>query len=175
MKILSIGFLALCAWIAFSTYVYVCKIKGLCHVQEAFEIEAVIPEDVIADDTLTEPSIQEIAIVPKDIAIYFAFDKSEFKPDSKTDNYILELKAYLDQNLQARLSFTGHTDAIGTDAYNQALGLRRAQSVQHYFESMGMPANNKIIESKGEKEPADDNNTSAGRANNRRTEVTIIK
>ena len=175
MKILSIGFLVLCAWIAFSTYIYVCKIKGLCHVAEAIEFKAVTPEDVIADDTLSEPSVQENAVVPKDLAIYFAFDISEFKPDLKTDNFILESKAYLDQNLQARLSFTGHTDAIGSDAYNQALGLRRAQSVQHYFESKGMPAKNNIIESKGEKEPADDNNTTAGRANNRRTEVTIIK
>jgi outer membrane protein OmpA-like peptidoglycan-associated protein len=175
MKILLIGFLALSGWSALSTYIYVCKIKGLCHEPQAIEIRAVTHEDVIADDTLPKPSVQENAVIPKDLIIYFAFDKSEFNSDAKTDTYIHESKAYLDQNLQARLSFTGHTDAIGSDAYNQALGYRRAQSVQHYFESKGMPAKNSIIESKGEKEPADDNNTIAGRANNRRTVVTIIK
>jgi outer membrane protein OmpA-like peptidoglycan-associated protein len=47
--------------------------------------------------------------------------------------------------------------------------------VLHYFESKGMIAMNSLVESMGEKEPADDNNTPAGRANNRRTVVTIIK
>jgi OOP family OmpA-OmpF porin len=71
------------------------------------------------------------------------------------------------------LSITGHTDAIGSDEYNQALGYRRAKSVQHYFESKGIPANKIIIESKGEKEPADNNSSVTGRANNRRTIITI--
>jgi outer membrane protein OmpA-like peptidoglycan-associated protein len=175
MKILFIGFLALSAWIALSTYIYVCKIKGLCHEPAATEIMAAPVQDVIVEDTLSRPSAEENAVIPKDLIIYFAFDKSEFNADAKTDTYIQKSKAFLDQNSQARLSFTGHTDAIGSDAYNQALGNRRAQSVQHYFESKGVPANNTIVESKGEMEPADNNNTSAGRANNRRTVVTIIK
>ncbi len=175
MKILIIGFLAFIAWSSLSTYIYVCKIQGLCDELQTIELKAVTQEDVIADEPIPEPAVQENAPVPKDLAIYFAFDQSDFDADAQTDNYIHESKAYLDQNLQARLSFTGHTDAIGSDAYNQALGYRRAQSVLHYFESKGMTAMNSIIESKGEKEPADDNNTAAGRANNRRTVVTIIK
>ena len=135
-----------------------------------------MPEEGTAEETLPEPtSVEVVAVIPEDLVIHFAFDRSDFKPDSQTENYIQDSKAYLDQNLQAGLSMTGHTDAIGTDAYNQALGTRRAQSVQQYFESKGMPADNIIIESRGEQEPVDDNNTSAGRANNRRTEVTIIK
>jgi OOP family OmpA-OmpF porin len=175
MKILFIGLLTFIAWSSLSTYIYVCKIQGLCDEPEIIELTAVNQEDVIADEPIPEASVQENAIIPKDLVIYFAFDKSEFNPDSQTGNYILESKAYLDQNLQARLSFTGHTDAIGSDAYNQALGYRRAQSVLHYFESKGMTAMNSVVESTGEKEPADDNNTAAGRANNRRTVVTIIK
>jgi outer membrane protein OmpA-like peptidoglycan-associated protein len=175
MKILVIGFLTFIAWSSLSTYIYVCKIQGLCDEPEIIEYMAVTREDVIADEALPEPSEQNHAIIPKDLVIYFAFDKSEFNPDSQTGNYILESKAYLDQNLQARLSITGHTDAVGSDAYNQALGYRRAQSVLHYFENEGMTATKSQIESKGEKEPAEDNNTAAGRANNRRTVVTIIK
>ena len=175
MKVLSIGFLVLCAWIAFSTYIYVCKIKSLCNEPNATEIEAAGPAEVAVQDTLAVTPPQAETMIPKDLVIRFAFDRSDFKPDAQTDNYFNESKAYLDQHMEARLSFTGHTDAIGTDVYNQALGMRRARSVQNYFESKGMPAQNIIIESKGEKEPVDDNNTSAGRANNRRTEVTIIK
>ena len=48
-----------------------------------------------------------------------------------------------------------------------------AQSVQHYFESNGYAANKIIIESKGEKEPVDNNGTEAGRAANRRAVITI--
>ena len=175
MKILFLGFLTFIAWSSLSTYIYVCKIQGLCDESQTIELKAVTQEDAIADEPITGPSVQENAVIPKDLVIYFAFDKSEFIADSQTGNYIHESKAYLDQNLQARLSFTGHTDAIGSDAYNQALGYRRAQSVLHYFESKGMTSINSVVESKGEKEPADDNNTTAGRANNRRTVVTIIK
>jgi outer membrane protein OmpA-like peptidoglycan-associated protein len=175
MKILVIGFLTFIAWSSLSTYIYVCKIQGLCNEPQTIELMAVTQEDVIADEPIPEPSVQENAIVPKDLVIYFAFDKSDFNADAQTDNYIHESKAYLDQNLQARFSFTGHTDAIGSDAYNQALGYRRAQSVQQYFETKGMTVMNSVVESRGEKEPADDNNTPAGRANNRRTVVTIIK
>ena len=175
MRIIFIGFLAFIAWSSLSTYIYVCKIQGMCDEPELIELKAVTQEDVFAVEAIPEPLVQEKAIVPKDLVIHFAFDKSDFKADAQTDNYIHESKTYLDQNLQARLSFTGHTDAIGSDDYNQALGYRRAQSVQQYFESKGVPAINSAVESMGEKEPADINNTEAGRANNRRTVVSIIK
>ena len=175
MKILLIGFLTFIAWSSLSTYIYVCNIQGLCDEPAIIELSAVTQEDTIAKDPMPEPTVQLNVIIPKDMVIYFAFDKSEFNPDSQTVNYIHESKAYLDQNLQARLRFTGHTDAVGSDAYNQALGYRRAQSVLHYFESEGITAMNSLVESNGEKAPADNNDTAAGRANNRRTVVTIIK
>jgi outer membrane protein OmpA-like peptidoglycan-associated protein len=139
------------------------------------QIDTLNQKDVIAVDTLAKPLVQEKEIIPENLLIYFAFDRSEFKSDAKTDKYFEESNTYLDQNSQARLSITGHTDAIGSDEYNEALGYRRAQSMQHYFESKGLPSDKIIIESKGEKEPADDNNTTAGRANNRRAVITIKK
>lgn len=144
MKILIIGFLAFFGQSALSTYIYVCKIKGLCHETETIEIVSVNPEDVITGDTLRKPLVREQAVIPENLVIYFAFGKSEFNPDAETDKYFDESTAYLDQNSQARLIITGYTDAIGSNEDNQALGYRRAQSVQHYFESKGMPAN-KII------------------------------
>jgi outer membrane protein OmpA-like peptidoglycan-associated protein len=175
MKILIIGFLALFGWSALSTHIYVCKIKGLCNEPVTMQIDTLNQKDVIAIDTLAKPLVPEKEVIPADLVIYFAFDKSVFKSDAKTDKYFDESNAFLNQNSQSGLSITGHTDAIGTDEYNEALGYRRAQSMQHYFESKGLPANKIIIESKGEKEPADNNSTAAGRANNRRTVVTIKK
>lgn len=175
MKILIIGFLALISWSALSTYIYVCKIKGLCSETENVPAVVVSPKEVIANDTLNKLLVKEQAIIPENLVIHFAFDKSDFKTDAGTNKYVDESNSYLVTNSQARLSITGHTDAIGTDEYNQALGYRRAQSVQLYFESKGIPANKIIILSKGEKEPADNNNTTSGRANNRRTAITIKK
>jgi outer membrane protein OmpA-like peptidoglycan-associated protein len=173
MKILVIGFLVLFGWSALSTYIYVCKIKELCDEPNTVQIDTVNHKEIIAVDTLHKLLEHESTVIPENLIIHFAFDKSEFSSDAKTNTYFDKSNAYLIQNAQARLSIIGHTDAIGTDEYNQALGYRRAQSVQHYFESKGIPANKIIIESKGEKEPADDNNTTTGRANNRRTAITI--
>ena len=175
MRILIIGIISFFIWSLFSTYIYVCKVKGICDKPVAIQVDEVKNYDTPITDTIQKSQEVEEVLVPKDIVIYFAFDKSDFKADAQTDNYILEAKAYLDRNSEAKLSITGHTDAIGTNEYNQALGVRRAQSVQHYCESMGIQAKNSIIESKGESEPADDNNTKAGRAKNRRTVITLKK
>jgi len=171
MRILIIGFLAFLAWSAFSTYIYVCKIKGLCYEPTPVQVGVVDQKDAAARDTLRKPLVE----YPKDQTVYFAFDKSDFDASTALDSYVKESNAYLEQNPDAKLSLTGHTDAIGTNEYNQALGLRRAQSVQSYLEGKGTVTGKIVIDSKGESEPADDNTTKAGRANNRRTVITIKK
>jgi OOP family OmpA-OmpF porin len=173
MRILLIGFLALCAWSALATYLYVCKIKELCDEPLTAQIAEVKQSNVRVADTTHKPVVQEQAVIPESLVTYFAFDKSDFNSNEETDKYFVESNKYLNQNAQTKLNIAGHTDAIGSDEYNQALGFRRAQSLQHYFESKGILSNKIIIESKGEKEPVADNNTSSGRAKNRRTVITI--
>ncbi|MCF8362185.1 MAG: OmpA family protein [Prolixibacteraceae bacterium] len=182
MKILIIGLLAFSMWSALATHLYVCKILGLCNEPETnqtFEaslLEAMAEDTLevtIANDTLEIGLLQEQPVAPEDHIVHFEFDKSEFHPDSFTDKYLDESMNYLKQDTQALLSITGHTDAIGSKVYNQALGYRRAQSMQHYFESNGVRPDRITLQSQGEEEPVDDNNTVAGRANNRRTEITI--
>ena len=157
MKILIIGLLALITWSSVSTYLYVCKIKGLCNETVIMQLVEGSPGNTIAPDTLQKPSDQEETPIPKNLITYFAFDKSEFIPDAETSRYFEESTAYLNKNAEAMLIITGHTDAIGSDEYNLALGYRRAQSLARYFENKGMPENKIKLESKGEKEPADDN------------------
>lgn len=173
MKILLLGFLVFSGWSAFSTYIYVCKVKGLCYESNTFEMKPASIKAIAKPDTLS--LVKMPAVSPENMAIHYAFDKYEFNSDSKTDKYLEESQIFFNENTQARLNITGHTDAVGTDEYNQQLGLRRAQSIQSYFVSRGMPANKIQIESKGEKDPSDDNNTPAGRANNRRAILTIKK
>jgi len=171
MKFLIIGFLAFFGWSALSTHIYVCKIKGFCNEPVTAVNNVVNPETVIPHDSLSKPIVVEQTPVPESLLVYFAFDKSDFNPGTISARYLDELNKYINQNRQAKLSITGYTDAIGSDDYNNALGFRRAQSVQFYFESKGVPANRIIAVSKGKKEPVDNNKTAAGRSNNRRTVI----
>ena len=175
MKILILGFLVFSGWSALSSYIYVCKIKGLCYEPVNVPIGTNISNDISPVDSLQRVLIPEQAATPKNMLIYFSFDNSEFNSDAKSDNYCVAANTYLNQNSLARLSIIGHTDATGSDEYNQALGYRRAQSIQNYFESKGMPVNKILIDSRGESEPADENITTTGRANNRRTSIIVKK
>jgi outer membrane protein OmpA-like peptidoglycan-associated protein len=173
MRILIIGFIVFAGWTTLSTYIYVCKIKGLCMEHHITLVETDIHNKALTNEPNAEDKIEKKAEIPKDLVIYFAFDKSEFISSSEASSYFDKSSEYILQNPQVNLNITGHADAIGSVEYNYALGLRRAQSMQVYFESKGMPANRIRIESRGEKEPVDDNSTASGRANNRRTVVTI--
>lgn len=169
MRILIIGFIVFVSWSALSTYLYVCKIKKLCDQPQTAFVEEVNQNKIPA----SEPKEEEKAVIPKDLVIYFAFDKSDFISGAEANIYFNKANAYILHNTQAKLNITGHTDAIGSLEYNHALGLRRAQSMQKYIESKGIPKSRIKIESKGEKEPVADNRSDEGRANNRRTVVTI--
>jgi OOP family OmpA-OmpF porin len=68
----------------------------------------------------------------------------------------------------------GHTDSIGTDAYNQRLSVRRAEAVKAYLVSKGIERNRVYTEGKGEKQPVADNRTKEGRAKNRRVEIEVV-
>ncbi len=175
MRILIIGFLAFFAWSTLSAYIYVCKIKGLCDEPVSMQYGYVNPVDTVNISNNQQDLVDLQAEYPENITIYFEFDKYEFNSNELADKYFDESNTYLEQNSQARISIIGHTDALGSDIYNQALGQRRAQSVQDYFLRKGMLENRILIESKGENEPADNNNTESGRAKNRRTVITIKK
>jgi OOP family OmpA-OmpF porin len=99
----------------------------------------------------------------------FDFDKSDLKPAGKAN-----LDRFMSGLAGAKVSgitVVGHTDSVGTDAYNQKLSERRAASVANYLSSKGVPAAAIQASGKGESQPVADNGTKAGRAQNRRVEV----
>ena len=170
MKTIAIGLLIFSAWSALATHWYVCKIKGLCS-SETLQNDMNQSQAISADTS--EKRQATVIGSPGTMSVYFEFDKSEFVTDEMTDRYIDKSNSYMAQNQNAVLLIVGHTDAVGTDEYNMDLGGRRAQAIKNYFGAKGIPANKSITESKGEKEPVDDNKTAEGRAKNRRTEITI--
>ncbi|AZG07951.1 OmpA family protein [Pigmentiphaga sp. H8] len=103
---------------------------------------------------------------------FFDFDKSVVKPEAKVklDELVNQIRGI---NLEVVIA-VGHTDSIGTDAYNQRLSVRRAEAVKAYLVSKGIEANRVYTEGKGEKQPIADNKTAAGRAKNRRVEVEVV-
>ena len=68
----------------------------------------------------------------------------------------------------------GHTDAVGTDGYNQGLSVKRSEAVKAYLVSKGIEKNRVYTEGKGEKQPVADNKTTEGRAKNRRVEIEVV-
>ena len=68
----------------------------------------------------------------------------------------------------------GHTDSVGSAAYNQKLSLKRAEAVKAYIISKGIEPNRVYTEGKGAKQPIADNKTKAGRSKNRRVEIEVV-
>ena len=103
---------------------------------------------------------------------FFDFDKSVLKPEGKAklDDLVGKIK---DINLEVIIA-VGHTDAVGSDSYNQKLSVRRSEAVKAYLVTKGVEKNRVYTEGKGEKQPVADNKTSEGRAKNRRVEIEVV-
>ncbi|WP_431256469.1 outer membrane protein OmpA [Roseateles chitinivorans] len=103
---------------------------------------------------------------------FFDFDKSTLKPEAKAklDDLVSKTGGI---NLEVIIA-VGHTDGIGTDAYNQKLSVQRAESVKQYLVSKGLEKNRVYTEGKGKKQPIADNKTAEGRAKNRRVEIEVV-
>ena len=103
---------------------------------------------------------------------FFDFDKAILKPAGKAS--LDELSGKLgDMNLEVIIA-VGHTDSVGTDAYNQKLSIRRAEAVKAYLKGKGIEETRIYTEGKGESQPKADNATAEGRAQNRRVEIEVV-
>jgi outer membrane protein OmpA-like peptidoglycan-associated protein len=169
MRILITGFILLVVWSFFSMWLYVDILKPMT-------IKQVIVQPVPETQTREADSLKKFyASMPKDLMIYFEFDNSKFKSDPQTDNSIVELKHWLEKYPEYKLYVTGHTDFIGTPAYNLDLGMKRANIIGKYIENLGIAQSKIVISSRGKDQPIGDPITSACREKNRRTEISIKK
>lgn len=104
--------------------------------------------------------------------ITFGVDEAELAPGfiDVLDSVALVIERY-DQTV---LEVTGHTDATGSDRYNELLSERRAQAVADYLMGHGVMPERLLILGAGERYPVASNATDAGRQANRRVELTLV-
>jgi OOP family OmpA-OmpF porin len=109
--------------------------------------------------------------------INFDFDRANIKPEFEP--VLDEAARILDENPTVRVTIEGHTDSIGTEAYNLRLSQRRANAVVRYLVSKGIAADRLEAVGKGESEPVapnmlpDGRDNPEGRALNRRAELKV--
>jgi OmpA-OmpF porin, OOP family len=103
--------------------------------------------------------------------VLFDFDKSNIKPEAAS---ILDrLVTFMNENKNARANLAGHTDSVGTEAYNQRLSERRVNSVRDYVVKKGVDSARMSGQGFGESKPIAENKTKEGRAKNRRVEIKV--
>lgn len=134
-------------------------------VMPTLPLPAATPKPPVQTKTLTNVVYQAETL--------FDFDKSVIKPEGRAilNGFVTSLNG--SQAKYDVVVVIGHTDSIGSDAYNMRLGQRRAEAVKAFLVSAGISANSIRTSSKGEREPIADNKTAAGRAKNRRVEIKI--
>jgi OOP family OmpA-OmpF porin len=112
-------------------------------------------------------SVRQAVVIQADAL--FDFDKSVLRPDGRKniDDAVAKLRGV---DLELVIA-TGHTDSVGSDAYNQRLSERRAAAVKEYLVSKGIPASKITTIGKGESQPVATNKTAEGRQKNRRVDI----
>lgn len=128
------------------------------------------PESATMEKDLPIPPITADKL---DVIVYFAFDKYEFSPDYF--DRLNELNQELNRYVGVDIIVEGHTDYIGTQAYNQALSERRAQAVADYLIDLGLDKDRVTVKGYGEDRPAVEGRGPDARAKNRRVEVVLDK
>ncbi|MBP5399091.1 MAG: OmpA family protein [Alphaproteobacteria bacterium] len=108
-------------------------------------------------------------IMPSNIT--FATDSDVFQTgfNSILDSVAIVLKKYD----KTAINVVGHTDNVGSDEYNMQLSAKRALAVSNYLKLRGVAENRMVVRAMGETSPIASNATEAGRAQNRRVELTI--
>jgi outer membrane protein OmpA-like peptidoglycan-associated protein len=135
------------------------------------EFDTALAEEQRNNDIEIERLKDETLKIDISSEVSFDFGSAAIKPAFRTtlDKVADVLKRY-DRSV---VHVVGHTDSVGSDAYNQRLSEQRAQSVIDYFASVGVSRDRLRAEGRGETEPRDSNATEAGRQLNRRVEVFV--
>jgi outer membrane protein OmpA-like peptidoglycan-associated protein len=132
--------------------------------QQAKEIQQNIPGAIVE-------RVGEGLQVTFESGLLFDFDSDVLRAQAKQN--LATFASSLDKYPNTNVLVVGHTDAQGTDTYNQSLSARRAAAAQNYLVSQGVARTRLNSTGRGEAEPIATNDTEAGRQTNRRVEIAI--
>ncbi|MCG5514054.1 OmpA family protein [Ectothiorhodospira shaposhnikovii] len=130
--------------------------------------------EVLADFRACQGELRRLDFeILDDWRIHFDFDESRIRPDQHGE--LRRALAVLRDNPDARVVLGGHADERGTEAYNDALSLRRARAVQAYLRGQGIAAHRIETRAFGESWPLDTASTEAAWALNRRVDIWLTR
>ncbi len=142
------------------------------YIYKEFDFDLKDPDQVMSRDTvnieLTKINTGMVGILKN---VFFDFDKSEIKEESKPELDVFI--SFLKENSKVQVEIQGHTDNQGSDNYNQTLSTSRAQAVYNYLIDKGISPTRLLYKGFGPMKPIADNSTEAGRSKNRRIEFVI--
>jgi len=127
------------------------------------------------EGTLADAEVERIGEgirVTFDSGILFGFDSAELQTAAREN--LMTLSRSLGEYPNTDVTIVGHTDATGSDSYNQALSERRADSAASYLVQQGVSRDRIASDGRGELEPVASNDDETGRQLNRRVEVAIF-
>jgi len=110
-----------------------------------------------------------------DDKVKFGFDTSDLSPEAQAaiDQFAEQLKT---ENKNVYIEIQGHTDNVGSDKYNEELGLLRAEAVRRYLnQKHNFPLHRINVISYGEAAPVADNGNRTGRSQNRRVALVVLQ
>ncbi|PTB93565.1 hypothetical protein C9994_12895, partial [Marivirga lumbricoides] len=149
-------------------YQYIVKVDGYLPISENVDLTNQRESKSFSNDMIMVPvkSTAEISLNN----VFFNFDSYQLLPKSKSElDRIVEVMSENDINV----NIIGHTDNIGTEAYNKELSERRAEAVVNYLVKSGVEKNKLNYKGMGESEPAVPNTSPENRAQNRRVNFKI--
>ncbi|KAG1682808.1 Calcium-binding acidic-repeat protein [Nymphon striatum] len=111
---------------------------------------------------------------PKSVRLYFPFNSEKPKVNGDLADYFTSLSSWATEDPKRMINITGHTDNIGGDLQNLALGMRRVMIIREILIEAGTPYQQIDVISRGERKPIADNGTKEGRFKNRRVELYPI-
>jgi outer membrane protein OmpA-like peptidoglycan-associated protein len=117
------------------------------------------------------PAPKPAPMVAKNYIVFFDFDKAVITPEAA--KVIQQAAAAAKQGASPRIDLTGHTDLAGTDKYNQALSLKRANAVKEQLVKLGLSAEQIGVVAKGKSQPLVPTADGVREPQNRRVEIVL--
>ncbi len=152
-------------------YTFTVNRKGYLFYSDVFDLKNKLPDSTYQKNIALQPVQLNATVAMKNIQ----FETNSYELENVSLIELAKLIQLMNDNPQIKVQISGHTDNVGNDADNLKLSLNRAKAVVDYLVSKGIDANRLTYKGFGATKPVAPNSTEEGRAENRRTEFTVVE